>query len=82
VRILEIVGDPASAEIEAKVQPAFAARARSRALLSVAKRAVEIAIEKGEAAALAFLAGETAARRHPQADPPRHRSARDRGGVK
>lgn len=45
----------ASGSIEAMVQSAFAARARSRALLASAKRAVEIAIEEGEAAALAFL---------------------------
>ncbi len=45
-----------SSEIEAAVQSAFAARACSRALLSSAKRAVEIAIEDSEAAALAFLA--------------------------
>ncbi len=47
----------ASEAIEAMVQSAFAARARSRALLSAAKRAVEIAIEDGEAAALAWLEG-------------------------
>lgn len=47
----------ASTEIEEMVQSAFTARARSRALLSSAKRAVEIAIEDSEAAALAFLAG-------------------------
>ena len=44
------------------VQSAFAARARSRALLSAAKRGVEIAIEDSEEAALAYLAtfgGET-----------------------
>lgn len=45
----------ASAEIETKVQSAFAARARSRTLLASAKRAVEIAIEDCEAAAVAFL---------------------------
>jgi type I restriction enzyme, S subunit len=42
--------------VTAAVQSAFAARARFRTLLSSAKRAVEIAIEDGEAAALAFLA--------------------------
>jgi hypothetical protein len=42
--------------VTAAVQSAFAARARSRALLTSAKRAVEIAIEEGEAAALAHLA--------------------------
>ncbi|WP_309623721.1 hypothetical protein [Novosphingobium sp.] len=46
----------ASAAIEAMVQSAFAARARSRALLAAAKRAVEIAIEQGEAEALVWLA--------------------------
>ena len=44
-----------SAAVTESVQSAFAARARSRALLSSAKRAVEIAIEDGEAAALGFL---------------------------
>ena len=38
------------------VQSAFAARARSRSLLTAAKRAVEIAIEESEEAALAYLA--------------------------
>lgn len=48
----------ASDSIKAMVQSAFAARIRSRALLAAAKRAVEIAIEEGEAAALAYLAQE------------------------
>lgn len=42
--------------VTAAVQSAFTARARSRTLLASAKRAVEIAIEQGEDAALAFLA--------------------------
>ena len=50
----------ASEAIKIKVQSAFAARARSRALLAAAKRAVEIAIEEGEASALAYLAEQKA----------------------
>ena len=45
----------ASSEIEEMVQTAFAARARSRELLVSAKRAVEIAIEENEAAAMDYL---------------------------
>lgn len=54
--VLIITADVADAVTKA-VQSAFAARARSRALLSAAKRAVEIAIEQGEEQALAWLAG-------------------------
>lgn len=50
----------ASEPIKAMVQAAFAARARSHALLAAAKRAVEIAIEDGEPAALTYLAEQTA----------------------
>lgn len=57
IPIPDAVAD-ASVSIEAMVQSAFAARARSRALLAAAKRAVEIAIEEGEAAALAYLSQE------------------------
>lgn len=53
---IPIASEAVQNEIEAMVQSAFTARARSRALLSSAKRVVEIAIEDGEAAALAFLA--------------------------
>lgn len=42
--------------VTAAVQLAFTARARSRTLLAAAKRAVEIAIEDSEEAALAYLA--------------------------
>lgn len=49
----------ASALIEPIVQAAFAARAKSRALLSAAKRAVEIAIQESETAALTYLAEQT-----------------------
>ena len=47
--------EAASAEIAAIVQKGFEARARAHALLDAAKRAVEIAIEDSEAAALAYL---------------------------
>jgi type I restriction enzyme, S subunit len=50
-----MVTDEVADSVTAAVQSAFAARARSRALLSSAKRAVEIAIEQGEDAALAYL---------------------------
>jgi type I restriction enzyme, S subunit len=45
-----------SQEVTATVQQGFAARRRARQLLDAAKRAVEIAIEDSEAAAMAFLA--------------------------
>jgi type I restriction enzyme, S subunit len=44
-----------SPEITKIVQSGFTARHRARKLLEAAKRAVEIAIEEGEAAALAYL---------------------------
>lgn len=47
--------EAASAAIAAIVQEGFEARARARTLLDAAKRAVEIAIEDSEAAALAYL---------------------------
>lgn len=47
--------EAASAEIAAIVQEGFAARRKARALLDAAKRAVEIAIEDSEEAALAYL---------------------------
>lgn len=47
--------EAASAEIATTVQEGFEARRNARALLDAAKRAVEIAIEDSEAAALAYL---------------------------
>lgn len=44
-----------SSEVTSIVQQGFAARRRARQLLDAAKRAVEIAIEDSEAAAIAFL---------------------------
>jgi type I restriction enzyme S subunit len=44
-----------SAELTGIVQQGFAARGRARQLLNAAKRAVEIAIEDGEAYAMAYL---------------------------
>lgn len=44
-----------SAEVTSIVQQGFAARRGARQLLDAAKRAVEIAIEDGEAAAMAYL---------------------------
>lgn len=48
--------DAVAMQIVAHVQNARAAKARAAALLDAAKRAVEIAIEESEAAALAYLA--------------------------
>ena len=48
--------DATSEKIVASVQSSHAARRRAHALLEKAKRAVEIAIEQSEAAALQFLA--------------------------
>lgn len=48
--------DAVATQIVAHVQNARAAKARAAALLDAAKRAVEIAIEDSEAAALAYLA--------------------------
>lgn len=50
--------------IDEMVQGAFAARARSRELLAAAMRAIEIAVEAGEAAAMAYLAEQTAMGAH------------------
>lgn len=47
--------------LKAKVHAALDARSRSLALLEAAKRAVEIAIEDSEAAALAYIAAQDAA---------------------
>lgn len=49
----------ASANVTLKVEEAFAARDRARRLFDAAKRAVEIATEDSEAAALAYLATVT-----------------------
>lgn len=53
--------EAASAEIAANVLEGFEARRKARALLEAAKRAVEIAIEDSEAAALAYLDKQGAA---------------------
>ena len=53
---IPIFSEALSEAVTQSVQSAFAARERSRALLAYAKRAVEIAIEEGEVAALAYLA--------------------------
>lgn len=52
---------PTCDKIVSAVRDAHAARARARELLARAKRAVEIAIEEGEPAALKFLGEEIAA---------------------
>ena len=48
-------------EIERTVAESFALRQLSRQLLDTARRGVEIAIEQGEPAAMAWLAAERAA---------------------
>ena len=45
-------------DIAAKVQESFELRRQSKQLLEYAKQAVEMAIEQGEAAALAWLKGK------------------------
>lgn len=55
ISVPNVVAD-VSSEITNIVLRGFAARGRGRQLLEGAKRAVEIAIEEGEAAAMAFLA--------------------------
>ena len=46
-------------KISALVQESFSLKTESQRLLEVAKRAVEIAIEKGESTAVAFLEKKT-----------------------
>ena len=52
---LPSVDDATEKAVVAAVQEGRAARARAHSLLDAAKRAVEIAIEDSEAAALAYL---------------------------
>ena len=49
------IDDSIQAEIAGKVQMSFSLRRQSAQLLEYAKRAVEMAIEQGENAALAWL---------------------------
>ncbi|MDD5057846.1 MAG: hypothetical protein PHQ60_08230 [Sideroxydans sp.] len=51
-----LVSDAIQKKIRGLIEGAFTARRHAHALLDVAKRAVEIAIEESEAAALAYLA--------------------------
>ena len=53
--VLPIVSGETQAEIRSKVKEASELRRQSRELLERAKRAVEIAIEEGEAVAMAWL---------------------------
>ena len=57
IRIVEIWEAPERTQLEIAefVREAFRLEGESAALLAAAKRAVEIAIEEGEAAALAFV---------------------------
>lgn len=48
----------AQTKIAALVQQSFALKAESETLLDLAKRAVEMAIEEDEAAAMEFLTGK------------------------
>ena len=57
--VLPIVSDDRQAEIRRRVAEATSLRQQSRRLLERAKRAVEIAIEQGEPAALRWLEAET-----------------------
>jgi type I restriction enzyme, S subunit len=51
-----VADDAIQLEIEQQMRESFACEAKAQSLLTTAKRAVEIAIEDSEAAALAFLA--------------------------
>lgn len=53
------IDQPTQIKISELVQQSFALKAESERLLNVAKRAVEIAIEKNEAAGLAFIEKES-----------------------
>jgi len=53
--VVPFVGEKIEVEIAAQVEAGHAARRRAKGLLEAAKRAVEIAIEDDEAAALEFL---------------------------
>ena len=57
---LPIVSDETQAEIQRRVRESSRLRRQSRELLECAKRAVEIAIEDGESAAMAWLEESTA----------------------
>lgn len=52
---IPVIDEAVEKEVVAKVQSARVAKARASLLLDAAKRAVEIAIEDGEPAALAYL---------------------------
>lgn len=52
---LPMIDDGIQKEIAVKVQESFVLRKQSRQLLEYAKQAVEMAIEQGEDAALAWL---------------------------
>jgi hypothetical protein len=54
-----LVDEPIQTEIAGLVQQSFTPKAESERLLEVAKRAVEIAIEQDEQAALDFIARES-----------------------
>jgi type I restriction enzyme S subunit len=56
--VVPLVGMPIQRQIADLVQHSFALKAQSTHLLEVAKRAVEVAIEQDEAAALAYIARE------------------------
>ena len=58
--VLPIVSDDTQAAIRRRVAEATSLRQQSRRLLGCAKRAVEIAIEQGEPAAIAWLEAEGA----------------------
>jgi restriction endonuclease S subunit len=57
--VVPLVGLPTQQKIAALVQESFALKAESERLLNAAKKAVEIAIEQSEEAALNFLKDET-----------------------
>lgn len=53
--VVPLVDVPVQTKIAALVQQSFSLKAESERLLDIAKRAVEIAIEKNENAAIAYI---------------------------
>lgn len=56
---MPLVDETIQTEIDVLVRQSFALKAESEKLLEVAKRAVEIAIEEDEAAALEYIAANS-----------------------
>jgi len=55
---IPLIREAVQKELALKVRSSFSARSESKRLLELAKRAVEVAIEEGEAAGMALLNAE------------------------